>query len=149
MTTHGPEFFAFDCVLKLQLHFTLVGTHRQASAKLGPGYRRDSDFAVLHFAQLGHLGGTSAREIDAPAKPYRENVVRGPSDQIQIEIVLPGGSIEDFEWHFENVMLLFVECRIQQVCRVWTPQADRGVGLRWIGGGGTTGSVTAARRDSQ
>lgn len=110
VATHRLDALVFGGVPNLQ--FARMRSHSEKSTIAGP---LDAGDAVVRadVAQLGHLAVHGGPEVDAGAEADGKHVLRGPVDQIQIEVVLEAGGVEDLEWLLGDDSLLFVLLRKQ------------------------------------
>ena len=90
------------------LDFAAGGAHAQLVAARGPGDRSDL-FLVTEIAEFGHLIVGGGPQVDAGGKGDRQGVLLRPVDQVEVEVVLQRGGVEDLEGDFGDLALdLFV-----------------------------------------
>lgn len=57
----------------------------------------------MEFAELGDFGGVGVPEVDAVAEAHCQLVGGAPVDEVQVEIVLEGGSVEHLARHLVDL----------------------------------------------
>lgn len=77
---------------------SLVCAHCQQIAPLGPLHGGDRLVVVgAQVAQLDHLAVACAPQVHRGAQPNRQHVLAGPVHQVQVEVVLQFGRVQDLE----------------------------------------------------
>ena len=70
--------------------------HCKKGTVAGPLHARDTVIGP-DVAQLGHLAVLGGPQVDAGAEAHGQNVLRGPVDQVEVEVVLQARCVEHLE----------------------------------------------------
>lgn len=105
VAAHRLQQLVLRCIPDLQ--FTRVGAYSKKGSVAGP---LDASDAVLgaNIAQLGDLAVLSRPEVNAGAEADRQDVLRGPVHQVEVEIVLQARRIEHLKRLLRNHSLLAI-----------------------------------------
>mmetsp|Transcript_22852 Transcript_22852/g.59615 ORF Transcript_22852/g.59615 Transcript_22852/m.59615 type:complete len:209 (+) Transcript_22852:1596-2222(+) len=89
------------------LHNAAVGPDGKVRAPSDPLDTRNKVGRVRQIApqvaQLGHLGGACAPEVNARAEADAKHILRRPVHQVEVEVVLQVGGIQHFERHLRDL----------------------------------------------
>ena len=105
VAAHRLQQLVLRCIPDLQ--FTRVRAYSKQGSVAGP---LDASDPVLgaNVAQLGDLAVLSGPEVDAGAEADRQDVLRGPVHQVEVEIVLQAWRIEHLKRLLRNHSLLAI-----------------------------------------
>lgn len=84
-----------------------MGAHSEKGTISGP---LDASYTIIwsDVTQFCDFTVHGRPEVDARAETYSQNVLRRPINQVEVEIVLQAGGVQDFEWLRRNHALLLV-----------------------------------------
>lgn len=102
MADHRPDLGNFLGIP--QLHLARIGPYGQQIILLGPGRSRDH-IVETHLAELADSAGHGVPHVDAGVEADRQDVLLGPVDEVQVEVVLQGGGVQHLYRRFVDFAL--------------------------------------------
>lgn len=99
VANHGPEPSAMFCIP--DLHETLACADCKMGTPLNPAHTGHS--IVLQLTELGHSAGLGIPHVDGVCQADTQHVAAAPVYQVQVEIILQIGSIENLERNLIDV----------------------------------------------
>ena len=105
MATKRLQQLVLGCIPDLE--FARVSADREEGTVARPLY---AGYTVIwpNITQLGHFAVLSGPEVDAGTEAHGQNILRGPVDQVEVEVVLKAWRIEHLERLLGNHSLLLV-----------------------------------------
>ena len=103
---HGTDEFASGGIPELNV--PSGGPDGEMLAGLRPGDGSDSVFGGGQVAQLGDAAGARRPEVDAASETDRQKVLGGPIDEVEVEVVLERGCVQNLGRHLGDLSFALI-----------------------------------------